>query len=399
MSLFGLHKRGKFFWTEFRVRGQRVYKSTKCTNEEDAEVVAARWYNDLAKESQGVWVDHGYTVKDLWDAWWTATAPPILSEAHRDRVEKDWRLHILPRFQHRVATTITNEDAEQLRRSFLDSPSLRNEHLEEKRLKNLRRRTKDPNATLPPPKPRTIQGSNKLLLHFHLVFSWAVEMKKLKAATWTVKILEFQKSPKDSLDKEQVRKFLELVDRSTSTQARAAIRAMLYLALREDEALGMRWEWFGYELRTFQHGDRKAKDAPRFAVPEDLRTILLALRPENAQGLIFPAGDGEAHWGQFTTKIISRAGKALGLHLTPHTMRHSWATMTARATGNAHLIKNGLGHTSIQMADEYVRLSTRDLGEAGARVFGDLWTGEKPKSHHRIKKFNVRIKIKDVKQQ
>jgi len=80
MTPFGLHKRGKFFWTEFEVRGTRVHKSTKCTTKEDAEVVAAKWYNDHAKESQGIWVDHGFTVQDLWDLWWKFTAPPMASE-------------------------------------------------------------------------------------------------------------------------------------------------------------------------------------------------------------------------------------------------------------------------------------------------------------------------------
>lgn len=397
MSTFGLHKRGKFYWTEFRVRGTRVYKSTKCTDPDDAEQVAAKWYNDLAKEAQGVWVDHGYTVRDLWDIWWRDTVPPILSEGHRAGVERNWRLHILPTFGHRAADSITVEDAENLRRTYLSSPSLRYSHQAEQRLANLRKRTKNPEAQLPKPKPRTIRSSNQLLLHFHLVFAYAVEVyKALREVPWNVRILDYQSAPKPSLETDQITPFLAEIDRTGNLQVQVGVRAMLYLSLREDEILSMRWEWFGSGLRTFQHGNRKAKDTPRFAVPADLIRLLQLLSPLPS-GLVLPAKDGDTHWGQFTTKALARAGKALGIHLTPHSMRHSWATMTARKTGNALLIQKGLGHKTLKMSSEYVATATKDLDQAGAAVFGDLWTGEKPKSHHQIGKYRVKIKNKEVK--
>lgn len=387
MTNFGLHKRGKFFWTEFRIRGQRVYKSTKCTNEEDAEVVAARWYNDLAKESQGVWIDHGYTVKDLWDSWWKATAPPILSEAHRKRVSTDWLLHILPRFGDRPAKGITTADAEHLRREYLAGTSLRQAHQEEKRLANLARKKQakklPEDATLPSPKPRSVASSNKLLLHFHLVFSWAVhERRALEAVPFDVKVIKVQEKVKSTLERHQVRAFLALVDASDSPHAKIAIRAMLYWALREAEALALRWEWFGPELATFQHGERKAKDAPRFPVPEDLRRLLVAMGVKT-HGLVLPAlappapgkktRRGMKHDSQFTAKIIHRAGLELGLDLTPHSLRHSWATMTAKETQNPYVVRSGLGHTTFDMSLKYVKTSTVDLANAGNKVFGDLW--------------------------
>jgi integrase len=401
MSAFGLHKRGRFYWTEFRVRGQRVYKSTKCTDPEAAEVVAAKWYNDLAKESEGIWVDHGETVQDLWDMWWRDTTF-TLSEAHRDRVERDWRLHILPKFGKRPAADITNADVEELRREYMAGTSLRQAHQEEKRLANLaKKKLKEKlpkDAVLPAQRPRSLSSSNKLLLHFHLVFSWAQEEHKVFQGPlpFAVKVLETQEVPKDSMEQEQIRAYLAVVDRSKSLHARIAIRAMLYWSLREDEALVMKWKWFGPGLRTFQHGDRKAKDAPRFPVPEDLRRLLDPL-PRHPSGLVLPDPNGNPHDAQFTRSLIARAGKAIGLHLTPHSMRHSWATMTAQKTQNAYVVRNGLGHKTLDMSLKYVKLSTKDLAEAGAAVFGDLFTGEKPKSHHRIGKYSVKLKNKQVK--
>jgi hypothetical protein len=48
------------------------------------------------------------------------------------------------------------------------------------------------------------------------------------------------------------------------------------------------------------------------------------------------------------------------------------------------------------MSLKYVHLNTRDLAAAGERVFGELFTGEKVKSHHRVRGFKVTLKKRKV---
>jgi integrase len=381
---FGLRKVGRYWHADFWVGAKHIHRSTRMTSFPDAEDVARQWHTEEQRKAQGLPVDQGLTVRELWARWWAGTES-YLSESHRNRVAQDWDLYVLPAWGDRPAKGIRTADAEELRRDFLASPSLRNAHYAEKITARCKREERD----VPPPAPRSIASGNKLLLHAHLVWTWAVKRAEILARVpWSVHIDDAQEKPKDTLSESQIRDFLAQIDRTArNPHVHVAVRAMLYLALREKEALVMRWEWFSPDLATFQHGERKAKDAPRYPVPLDLRERLQALCPappgkaweRPASGLVLPRmvdGEEARHWGQFTTKAIARAAKTLKLKLTPHSLRHSWATMTARKTGNAHLVKDGLGHKALNTATKYVKLSTRDLAEAQAKVFGDL--AEKP---------------------
>ncbi len=365
MSLFGLKKVGKVYHVNFAVRGQRIHRSTRCMDRPTAELVAKKWYDEAVKQSEGMFVDKGHTVEGIWLLWWKGTLQ-TLSESHRNRVERDWRLHILPALGSRPAKSITLGDAEQLRASYLGSPSL-----------------------LRPSQKRSISSSNKLMLHLHLVLSWAVENGHLERMGFEAKVLPVQEKPKPTLTKALVPRFLEAVDAIGNPHVQVAVRMMVYWALREKEALAARWEWFGPEMADFQHGARKAKDAPRFPVPEDLMRHLVRLREKarkaeqeaakkehrpvrEISGLVMPAADGLPHRQQYTRKAIQAAGLQVNLKLGPHSMRHSWATMAARETKNAHLVKDGLGHTTLNMAMKYVKLDTQDLADAQRKMFGDL---------------------------
>lgn len=407
---FGLHKRGSYWWADFRAGGEHIHRSTRATLYEDARAIAEKWHSEANRKAQGLPVNTEILVKDLWEAWWKGTEK-TLSESHRDRVERDWRLHVLPVLGERMAKSITTEDAENLRAAFLAGDNLKGAHYAASRLRRIQEAARGAGEAipevLPPALPRSLASSNKLLLHLSLVFAWAVKVPRtLAAVPFAVHVLKVQGKPKPTLTKEAVPAFLEAVDRASRgvgprggrppanpLHVQVAVRAMLYLPLREKESLRLRWEWFSRDLQTFQHGERKTKDTPAFPVPADLRARLLGLIPHGQEvprsGLVIPAEDGAPHRAQFTRKAIASASASLGLRLTPHSMRHSWATMTARETGNAHLVKDGLGHASMDMAMEYVKLGTADLQAAQASVFGVLATGEtkSPHCHRLIKKF------------
>lgn len=388
---FGLRKVGRYWHADFRVGPDHIHRSTRMTTYPDAEDVARVWHTEAQRKAQGLAVDQDILVKDLWARWWAETES-YLSESHRNRVAQDWDLYVLPAWGERQAKTIRTADAEELRRAFLEAPSLRNAHYKEKIEARYKALKQDP----PPPKKHSIASANKLLLHAHLVWAWAVDRAEILAKVqWTVHMDESQEKPKDTLTEAQIRPFLAEIDKARNPHVHVAVRAMLYFALREREALVMRWEWFSPDLATFQHGDRKAKDAPRFPVPVDLRDHLRALCPaaegkgweRPVKGLVLPRMEDEEEvkrWGQYTTKAIARAAAVLNLRLTPHSMRHSWATMFARKTGNAHLVKDGLGHKTLNTATKYVKLSTRDMADAQSQVFGDL--AEPSQNGHKLVK-------------
>lgn len=311
---FGLHKVGRYWHADFRLGQEHIHRSTRATTYPDARDIAEKWHREGLRKSQGLPVNTDITVEGLWNLWWDQTK--TLSEGHRNRVEQDWRLFILPKFGKTMARSITTADAEELRTEYLAAPSLH--------------QSTDPKAKQ---SMRSVASSNKLLLHFHLVFAWAVRVPQvISFVPFGVHILDTQEKPKATLTREQVRPFLAVIDQADNPHVHVAVRLMLYMALREREALVARWEWFDPELRTFQHGDRKGKDAPRFPVPQDLREQLLKLG-QKTEGLVMswvrkddPDKTPIHHVGQFTKKAIERAATQCRPSAYWHATRARWPT-------------------------------------------------------------------------
>lgn len=58
---------------------------------------------------------------------------------------------------------------------------------------------------------------------------------------------------------------------------RVLLRVMTGLGLREGEALGMRWEWFDMDNRTYSVGKAKGRESRMLPIPEWLWTAIFAL--------------------------------------------------------------------------------------------------------------------------
>ena len=72
--------------------------------------------------------------------------------------------------------------------------------------------------------------------------------------------------------------------------------------------------------------------------------------------------------------MMARAG-ITGRRLGPHTARHTFATRFIRRGGDVAVLKELLGHKSIQMTQKYVTLAGRDLHAAHAKFAAQLDLG------------------------
>ena len=177
---------------------------------------------------------------------------------------------------------------------------------------------------------------------------------------------------------EKVSQFLEAVDRTANAHQSIAIRAMLYLGLRESEALGMRWEWFQGDLDTYTVGKAKGREALPLPVHPDLKARirdLSSLSPWLLPAAPIKGKDGVVrigpHRAQFTVKAILRGGEAIGIKgLTPHRLRTTCATLMARAGVNPIHIQRQLRHKDIRTTLRYVEVGVSDLQNALKATWG-----------------------------
>ena len=62
--------------------------------------------------------------------------------------------------------------------------------------------------------------------------------------------------------------------------------------------------------------------------------------------------------------ILLRLSKKSGLHITPHSLRRTFATLALRAGMNPLHLQGLLGHTTLEMTRKYIQMVDDDLIKA-----------------------------------
>lgn len=147
----------------------------------------------------------------------------------------------------------------------------------------------------------------------------------------------------------------------------AAIRALALTGFRRDEALGIKKAWLldaGGVLFPDTKSDGQVRPIGKAAL-EALKAQHEVVAEE--VDWLFPADRGEGHFVG-VRKVLSRVGRRAGIEgLTPHVLRHSFASIAGDLGFSELTIKGLLGHTSRGVTQGYVHLD-RALVAAADRV-------------------------------
>jgi integrase len=390
----GLVKGANTWLYDFTLKGKRHCGDTGKTHNQ--KVLARAFVEDLRSKLRaehsnlvlGIKPDPKTTCGELLAEWLENHTGD-----HATRVERDWRLHLLATFKDVKAMDVTPPMIEMVRNAYLKAPSLRNAHYTDKLLAKAEKAKKEGREViLPEPKERTNRSANKLVAHFNLVFSWAVETERLPRMPFKSLAALLEQDPvRTFLKQDQVDPFLQLVDLGSNLHQMIAVRAMLYMALREDEALHFRWDGLNSDYSSYTTFDTKTGKNIPLPVPEDLQELLRQARAQvpgscewcipqmPAEGLTRRGTPRQAkkgtpwtpHGPQFATKVIDRVSAAMGISgLSPHRMRGTCVTLMARMGANAFVIKKMGRWKRMDTALKYVDIVEDDLRAAQQGVFG-----------------------------
>lgn len=208
---------------------------------------------------------------------------------------------------------------------------------------------------------------NAWLRTLNLLGGYAVARGMIPEVPWRVKMQKVQKAPRRTLPAAKVKEWIEAAEatafKSNRWQIGTALRLMIGLGIREQEALGARWEWLDWERRTYTVGKAKGFEARVIPVPEWLMSWL---EPSRADlGLVL----GEAHPSGFCRKAIAGANKACEISgISPHRLRGTFATLHSETGTPVQVIQQLLGHKSATTTMLYLEAHQEKAEQQQAEV-------------------------------
>ena len=158
----------------------------------------------------------------------------------------------------------------------------------------------------------------------------------------------------------------------TGQRNRTMLRLMLDIGLRLSEVINLQWRDIDLNSgKVMVRQGKGSKDRTLWTGEANL-AALVAWRERQAQECsgspqtVFTTKMG----GQLDTRYIQRmvkryAAKAgIEKNITPHTLRHTFATDLYRGTTNIRLTQKALGHSNLQTTQIYTHIVDEELEEA-----------------------------------
>lgn len=133
--------------------------------------------------------------------------------------------------------------------------------------------------------------------------------------------------------------------------------------MRISELLGLKWEDIDFKTCCIEINGKGNKDRLVYTSPEYLELMRQAYERKPTEGRIFRYNEREARYMLWEAlKPYSRAKQ-----LSPHAIRHSFATSLAKQGVNVATIATILGHNRIATTQKYIDMAQMDCRAVSAQ--------------------------------
>ncbi len=149
---------------------------------------------------------------------------------------------------------------------------------------------------------------------------------------------------------------------------RAIVALMVDAGVRREEAAALNWGDVDFSSGIVHVKRGKGGKARTVIIGPTARRYLLAYRRElgnpESNAPLFMSRYGERMTGNSLMLLFRRLSKQTGIHVTPHSLRRTFAVLCVRAGMGLLHLQNLLGHESLEMTRHYVNLVESDLLES-----------------------------------
>ncbi len=162
----------------------------------------------------------------------------------------------------------------------------------------------------------------------------------------------------------------------TGERNKALLRLMLDTGLRVAEATALKWNDLDLQTGKLHVKQGKGKKDRLLWIGESTLEQLQKLRERQAKDAptaqgkapeyVFSTRDGDQISPRFVQQMVKRYRERCGFNkqVTPHTLRHTFATDLLRETKNIRLVQKALGHASLSTTQIYTHIVDEELEDA-----------------------------------
>ena len=182
----------------------------------------------------------------------------------------------------------------------------------------------------------------------------------LKKGIVTLKTPKIQKKLPTVLSREEVKK---LIDGTPNAKSRLMLILMYSSGLRVSECCNLKVGEIEPQQKIGWVRDGKGSKDRMFILSEGfMEALKMYLEGRNGEYL-FANKTGKPLTARNVQKIVALAAKRAGIGkgVSPHTLRHSFATHLLESGENIRKIQELLGHSNLQTTQIYTKVSTEEL--------------------------------------
>jgi integrase/recombinase XerD len=177
----------------------------------------------------------------------------------------------------------------------------------------------------------------------------------------TIKTPKIPKKLPITLTKEEIKR---LIEAASHEKSKLLIKVIYASGLRISEALKLKVEDLETEQKIgWVRNGKGGKDRMIILSEQVMAELKTFLKTRGiASGYIFLGREGKPMSARNAQKIMCNAAKTAGITkpVTPHKLRHSFATHLREAGQDLRVIQELLGHSSIQTTEIYTHVSTEE---------------------------------------
>lgn len=179
---------------------------------------------------------------------------------------------------------------------------------------------------------------------------------------------QWERLPK-ALDPDDIRRLLETDAGTRSRERDAAMLELLYSSgLRVSEIISLRVHDLNFEggfLRVMGKGSKERVVPMHHRAQARIRHYIEGQRVRVLKGrqshYLFVSNRGTAMTRQRFWQALKKYGSAAGLDLTPHTLRHSFATHLLAGGADLRSVQKMLGHADIATTQIYTKVTNERI--------------------------------------